>query len=85
VRSRVITTLILVMIFFGGSHLHDVGDIAVHANLRAGENIYHPGNGFFDIDAFKLYHTGWYMMYSAFIILILMHTHLLLQTRERLQ
>ena len=51
----------LVSLFLVGSHFHDVGG-------HNGNDF--ATNGFVKIDAVKLSHIGWYMMYISFFIIV---------------
>ncbi len=75
-KNNVIIMLGLVALFFAGSHLHDVAGVIYKNSLQEGKE-YLAVNGFYNIETIKMYHIGWYMMYFAFIVLIIMYVTLL--------
>ena len=56
----------LTAVFLIGGHLLDIGDVLNDQNIRA-------TNGFIDLNASKLFHSGYYLMYASFFISIFLH------------
>ncbi|MEK6878416.1 MAG: hypothetical protein AABY22_02350 [Nanoarchaeota archaeon] len=63
-KTEVLFLLAMVAIFTIGSHLHDVGSLLKEEGKTA-------TNGFYNVDASRLYHSGWYMMYLGFFALLI--------------
>jgi len=57
----------IVVIFLSGSHLMDVGNIA--KSIESG----YLTNGFFNLNAVKVFHFGYYTMYLAFFAMVVLN------------
>lgn len=77
-KTEILFLLAMTVIFTVGSHFHDVGLI-----LKGDGKEYTAVNGFYEIDARKLFHTGWYMMYFAFFVLVIAYVDLMLKIKGK--
>ena len=92
-KNNILCIVGILSLFLISAHLLDVGDIIGDSeksleNIINRENLnnkyevnYGAGNGFWTIDARKLYHTGFYLMYLAFFILLIAYIDLLVKNK----
>ena len=93
IKTNILLIVIIVVFFMLGGHLLDIGDIIRDAEedftfLVNRENLnnqygvkYGAGNGFWTIDSRKLYHIGYYTIYLAFFIVVILYINLLFKKK----
>lgn len=68
-RNQIVFIVLLVVLFMIGGHMMDVGDVIQDVDGKKG----FATNGFFKVNASKLYHLGYYLMYISFLIVLMMY------------
>lgn len=71
-KVKILSIVMIVTLFMVGGHLLDIGDV-INDN---GSGL--ACNGFYCVSANKVYHGGYYMMYVAFMVIVILYVNLLI-------
>lgn len=78
-KSNIFFIVSVLTIFLVSNHFHDLGINAQYDNIREGKTNYKITNGFFELNASKVSHAGWYGIYIAFFVLLIGYINLLVK------